>query len=314
MIWALVVLAVVLTVVCYVDARSLAYAHAKPLAHQLNRVRWLVGLSCTGAATAASGTPLLVAAFVLSAGAMGIIRYQWLLAWSGGREPLWELRQTIDKAAALQTNAFAARMLDAKQAEGMEKLIKRMRSLRTPETAELCDLEMANCEDWLAPSRSILIGAWRHVRIHELECELYGNAARAAEFDRSEATFRWRLHRTLAWLVDVGAADVSPENARLFSALLDELEEYRRPDTSRFVDLVSTTARAWLAREPKTDPWVSRKGFAALDPALDTEYRRLWPRAAVFYGAQLDERDIKYLTEVAGVMPRVQAPGPSTHP
>jgi hypothetical protein len=132
--------------------------------------------------------------------------------------------------------------------------------------------------------------------MHEIEQGLYGDLARRAELDRAEATFRWRLYRTFAWLIDAGDPDMSPDLRLRFEGLLDELHEFKRPDTERFIELVEESATSWLSSDPKSGPWLPAAGLVALGPVINDEYSRLWPATTVFFGAQLDERDMVHLS------------------
>jgi hypothetical protein len=211
------------------------------------------------------------------------------------REPKWELRELMRKAALLRNSHLNVEPKAAATVARMDDLISRMERARTPETSELCDLAVANYRDWLADRHSILVLGWRLIRIHEIELELYGRQARRAELDPAEATFRWRLLRVFSWMLDIADPDLDTDDREQLESWLAELDSFRRPDTEQFIDAVQASASAWLAVEPKTRSWVSGP-LSALGPTIEKEYNRLWPTWDTYYGVHFDGRDADYFS------------------
>ncbi len=298
--WATALIAVAMAAARYLGVRLiLRRALAKPLAHLLNAVRGIAIIIWLAAAPMALPAGLLIWSEVVIVSALLLIPYQWLIVISGGREPKGELRHVAWKAAVLYDKKLNQYPPPPRDIDRMRRLIQQMERARSPETSEFCDLQVAECRDWMAGACWILAQGWRAIRSHEIEQQLYGGFARPAKLDHAEATFRWQLFRVFAWLTDTGDQEMDRESRVLLEQLLAELDEFRRPDTERFIDLVKESATVWLSSEPRTGPWMPASGLVGLGPAINAEYARLWPGCAVFHGAQLDERDQAYFSQPA---------------
>lgn len=210
---------------------------------------------------------------------------RWLLR-IGGREPKWELRALQDAAGELTRSYPPPRRREF--VLPMERLIGRMKAITEPEIAEMRDLLVADFSDSLVGTHHFSDLGLRAVRIHQIEVEVFGPDARRAELDPAEATFRWHLYRTFGDMIDCGAAREPHYLARM-TELIEELEQYRRPDTEVFVDALQSSARDWLNSETPASWPVD--GVLSLGPTVEESFWRLWPRKSVFWGTDLDERD-----------------------
>jgi hypothetical protein len=79
--------------------------------------------------------------------------------------------------------------------------------------------------------------------------------------------------------------------------LLSSIGEYRRLDTSRFIDAVLQSADRWLANPAKGAPWITGYDFQALGPDGLDEVLKLWRRDAALWGAHLDDEDRRAIDE-----------------
>ena len=107
---------------------------------------------------------------------------------------------------------------------------------------------------------------------------------------------------------------MDPESRAFFEHLVVELDEFRRPDTVQFIDLVKESASAWLLTEPETSAWMPSFGRIGLGSAINAEYDRLWPGCAVFHGAHLDERDREYFAQPAVLASALGRSNPESQP
>jgi hypothetical protein len=309
-----VLLIAILCLVPLYDEWVLRWAHAKALAHYLNALRAVLGVPAVVVAVTHQSLPYLAAALLVLAVCLLAVPYSWIIRVSGGREPAWELRLAGWEAAVLRYSTRTKYPSTDGERGRMRGLMRRMEQARRPETSELCDLYLAECVDWLTGTYLPLARAWRAVRADEIERDLFGSPTAPVPLDPSEATFRWRLFRQLCWLADSGPEGMTTTQRRHFRALLDGLEQFRRPDTAGLLDLVRASAESWLARDSRHRPWTPRGHIEDLGPAVQAEQDKLWPSEAVFSGAQLDGEDAAYFSrpDVRADVLRVAEDGCST--
>jgi hypothetical protein len=179
----------------------------------------------------------------------------------------------------------------------LKETADRILLLRTPRTAELCDLMIAELDDLIAGYESWNGGGLRSIRMDELARELWSDEMPPPDNDPGEATFRWYLYKTFGRMMEIGAGDPSPEGRGEFHRLIDSLEEYRRPDTGAFLDAVRKSADAWIRNPPAGRPWIASYDFEELGPAGLEEIRWIWGREAAMWGASLDEEDLRNLQD-----------------
>jgi hypothetical protein len=227
-------------------------------------------------------------------GAVILIPVRWFVR-IGGREPTWEMRRA--KVEVAQIANRVRRNPASVTAVRIQDTIDRIETQRTPETAELCDLLIAELKDFLAGSESWNEAGRRSIRIDELCRELWADDMPSPDFSAGEATFRWHLYRAFGHMMEAAVADASAEKRSTFSKLRDSLEEFRRDDTYRFIDAVQQSADRWLARSRSDRPWIESFEFEPLGPEGLHEVRRIWGREAAMWGARLDEEDRRALAE-----------------
>jgi hypothetical protein len=232
--------------------------------------------------------PLATIGLGLAAFAFVAIPSSWMLA-IGGQDQKWELKRLQEEAAGLMTSYPSPMPADG--AARLRRLTREIGRLRTAETEELCRLLSERYQDWIdGSSRPLELGR-RAIRIYDLQRDLYPDDVRPTELSEAEATFRWRLYRTVMAMAELGTAEQTPEQESRFRELVAALDGYRRADTSSFIGGVQTSARAWLQRTPPRNPWTPAAGLPKGKPTIDDMRPRLWPRTSTFWGAILDEED-----------------------
>ena len=219
-----------------------------------------------------------------------------LLLRIGGIEPRWELRALQDEAGKLTRGYLPLRQPESRQS--LEHAIGRMEALKAPEVAEMRDLLVADFKDSLAGTYRPGCLGLRAIRIYQIERQLFGAEARPPELDPAEATFRWRLFRAFGDMIDCGSALREPAHLARLKELMGELEQYRRADTTVFLDALQKSARTWLESSTPA-PWPPEEGVRGLGPTIEKSYQELWPHKAVFWGAELDDRDMGDLPAAA---------------
>jgi hypothetical protein len=233
--------------------------------------------------------------------ALVLVPIRWVIR-VGGIEPKWELRALQDAAGEL-ANRYPTPPRPAEFVQPMKRLVGRMNAIRAPEIAEMRDLLVADFSDSIVGLHHFPDPGLRTIRVHQLECEIFGAQARRAELDPAEATFRWHLYRTFGDMIDAGAAR-EPEYLARMGELIEELEQYRRPHTEAFIDALQVSAREWLVSRTQA-PW-AEGGALSLGPTIERPFREIWPRKSILWGAELDDRDISALPIV---MEARQSPG-----
>jgi hypothetical protein len=226
--------------------------------------------------------------------ALVLVPIRWVVG-VGGIEPKWELRALQDAAGEL-TRRCSTLPKPPEFQQSMARLVGRMKAVKSPELAEMRDLLVADFSDSIVGLHHFNDLGLRAIRMHQIECKLFGPQARRGELDPAEATSRWRLYRTVGDMIDCGSAAREPEHLARLRQLIEELGEYRRPHTEELIDALQGSAREWLA-SGTPDPWPDG-GVLSLGPTVERSYGELWPRYSVFWGAQLDDRDLSNLPTV----------------
>jgi hypothetical protein len=277
-----------------VESESLSDGHARARAQVFNAARWafvialawvLIPVAFSQSGPQRGPTILALVAFI---GALVLVPVRWFVR-IGGRAPTWELRR-----AKIETTQLANKVRRDHAAVPpamVSDAISRIESLRTMETAELCDLIEAELEDLLRGVESWNEAGRRTIRVDALSCQLWPGAMPPPDHDPSEATFRWRMYRTFGGLMELGVADLSSASRDQFLSLLNALEHFRRPDTAAFIDDVKRSANGWLAESSSDRSWIEGLDFSALGPNGLDEVKQIWGRDAALWGAELDEAD-----------------------
>ena len=271
-----------------VERRMLLEDRARTRALLVDAIRLVAVAAMFLALPVAEPRPLATIGLGLAAFAFIAVPSTWMLA-IGGMDQKWDLRRVQDEAAALMARYPSPMPADG--AEKMRRIARYVRGLRTSQTAELCDLLIERYDDWVRGSHSPLCVARRSIRIYDLQRGLYPEDVRPMEQPEQEATFRWRLYRTVMGLADCGLANPTVEQEAEFRDLLTRLAEYRRDDTAEFVDGWRTSGEAWLSRGPSRGPWKPGAGATAGGKTFEDLRGELWPRTSTFWGAILDEED-----------------------
>ena len=278
----------------FVEWETLAEGHVRVRTQLLNVTRWaiVIALSWVLIPAAFSDTGPQRAATILGMagliGAVMLIPVRWFVRL-GGLEPAWELRR-----AKIEVSQLASRV---RRAPGsvtslrFQDAVDRISALRTSDTAELCDLLLAQLADLRAGAESWNEAGRRSIRIDDLCRRLWPDDMPAPDFDPDEATFRWHLYRTFGRLMELGGGEATRSSRAEFRSLLDDLEAFRRPDTYRFIDAVKQSADRWLLLPAGGATWISSFVFDVLGPDGLAEIKQIWGRDASMWGADLDERD-----------------------
>jgi len=235
-----------------------------------------------------------VLGLALLIGATILIPVRWFVKL-GGRDPIWELRRTKTEVSLLANKVRLGK--GGVAVSRLEETSRRLRALRSPSTGELCDLMQAQLDDLIAGGESWNEAGRRSIRIDELSRRVWPADMPPLEVEAEEATFRWRLYRHFGRMMELGSEERTPESLRDYRVLLSMIDEYRRPDTFRFIDAVHQSADRWLASPVDGTPWIAGYDFQALGPQGQGEVRKLWRRDASFWGAHLDEEDIHAINE-----------------
>jgi hypothetical protein len=282
------------------EGDGLSEAHARTRAQVLNAVRWavVIALSWVLIPSAASqpgpDRVTIIVGLALLIGATILIPVRWFVQF-GGRDPIWELRRTKTEVSLLANKVRLGK--GAVPVSRLEETVSHIRAIRTPSTAELCDLLAAQIDDLIAGHESWNEAGRRSIRIDELSREVWPYDMPPFEVHLDEATFFWRLYRHFGRMMEIGSVDATPDSLREFSELMASLDEFRRPDTCRFVDAVLQSADHWLDNPIKGTPWIAGYGFEVLGPNGLDEVLKLWRRDAVLWGAHLDDEDRLALKE-----------------
>jgi hypothetical protein len=275
------------------EGDSLTEAHARVRTQILNTTRWaivialswvLIPVAFSQPGSDRAATIVGLAALI---GAVMLIPVRWFVRL-GGRIQAWELRRAKVEMAQLANRIRRDR--GSVPATRIRDAIVRIETMRTSETSELCGLMAAELSDLLAGTESWNEAGRRSIRIDALARRLWPDDMPPPDFDLNEATFRWHLYRTFGQMMELGALDPSGGSKCAFRKLRDSIEEFRRPDTSRFIDAAQQSADRWLA-SPAGRPWVASFDFEALGPDGLDEIRKIWGRDAAMWGADLDNDD-----------------------
>ena len=276
------------------DWLGLREGYARRPAYLFDTLRWAAGVALAWVlievASSADPSDRTVSIVGLGAfvGALMLIPTTWFLLLAG-RRPAWELRGV--RVEVTQTTNRLRNDAGSVSPEQIRLLFDRINRSRTPATAELCDLLAAEVQDVAARTESWNEAGRRTIRIYELCREFWGADMPPPDFDRAEATFRWRLYRTFGELMERGVANPDRPLKTEFVYLLRALGGYRRSDTSAFIGDVRRSALRWLADDSCDQSWIAEFDFAVLGPNAVEEMRRIWGRDSTLWGAELDEDD-----------------------
>jgi hypothetical protein len=296
--WRLIVLVVATVagpVLWWAEEWELRRAHARLRTRALNALRlggaytFLVAGLVIGSQP---GSPSLVLLPLgLAVIGLAVVPMSWVLR-AGGLAPIWEIRQVY--RAASRQKGRGPTPLPAEIAAAQRRYRDRLEYLKAPATSEWINLMVADIDDWIS-SRYWLVDVGRRlIRLHEIDLEMLGAEAPAAERSPEEATFLWLLYRIFARMYDWGGAPRSPDTDDDFRSLAAQLDQFRRPDTEAFIDGIQASAHAWAASGLEAQ-WGRADGITGLGPDIDAEYWRLWPNLRVIWGAELDEDDRREL-------------------
>jgi hypothetical protein len=279
----------------FAESETLSEGHARARAQFLNAARWgfVVALSWVliPAADSAPGPERAATIIGLTVliGAVILIPLRWFVRM-GGRQGAWELRR-----AKLEVSRLANRVRhdrDSVAPARIQGTADRVRSLRTPETAELSDLMIAELDDLMVGEERWLESGRRSIRLDYLSRALWLEEMPPPDNDPDEATFRWHLYRIFGRMMELGLTDPSKDDLAEFHRLMDSLEEYRRPDTNGFIEAVLRSATTWLD-DTAAGPWIRSYEFEALGPFGLEEIQWIWGREAAMWGAYLDADDLR---------------------
>ncbi|HEX7491465.1 MAG TPA: hypothetical protein VF337_07155 [Candidatus Limnocylindrales bacterium] len=283
-----------------VEGDDLSEAHARTRTQVLSAARWAVVIACSWllipAATSQSGPDRVatVLGLALLIAVTILVPVRWFVQM-GGRDPIWELRRTKTEVSLLANRVRLGK--GTVPVSRLEETIARLRALRAPSTAELCDLLAAQVDDLMAGREAWNEAGRRSIRIDELSREIWPQDMPPYEVDADEATFSWRLYRHFGKMMELGSAVATPASLRRYRQLAVSIDEFRRPDTFRFIDAVLQSADRWLANPIEGAPWIDGYDFAALGPDGLEEVLKLWRRDAALWGAHLDDEDLSALQE-----------------
>ena len=282
-----VVFAILLAVLFRAEREALAERRARRRAMLLDAGRLTAALLMFLALPIAEPRPLATIGLGLAAFAFVAVPTSWALN-AGGIDPRWELRRLQVEGAELMARYHSP--MPPEGAEKMRGVIADLDGARSAETAELCDLLAARYEDWIAGEYRPLEMGRRVIRIYDLQRRLFGDEVRPPDLSEAEATFRWRLYRVFAEMVDCGVAEPTARQEDRFSKLIRELESHRRHDTGVFIDGLRLSATVWQEAPGPRQAWQPaapiRRGAAQGKRAP-----ALWPHTSVFWGAILDGAD-----------------------
>ena len=279
-----------------VESQSLSEGHARARTQLFNAGRWgfVIALSWVLIpATLSQPGPERVATILgltVLIGALILIPVRWFIR-IGGRSGYWELRR-----AKLEVSRLANRVKHDKasvNAARLQEAADRVRHLRTPATAQLCDLMVAELEDLLAGTESWNEGGRRSIRIDQLARDLWADEMPPPDNDPAEATFRWSMYKAFGRMMEIGATQPSPDERDDFRRLMASLESCRRPDTNALIGAVLNSAEEWLEGPAGGKPWIASYDFDELGPSGLEEIRWIWGREAAMWGAFLDEDDLR---------------------
>jgi hypothetical protein len=283
----------------YAELETLRERHARPRAQFLNAARWGLVIALAWvlipAADSAPGPEraATIIGLTVLVGAVILVPLGWFIRM-GGREGDWELRRSKLEVSRLANRVKHDR--DSVTPARIKEAAARVRYLRTPETAEVCDLMIAELEDLLAGEERWLEGGRRSIRLDYLSRALWLEEMPPPDNDPDEATFLWSLYKVFGRMMELGLADPSRDDLVEFRHLLDSLEEYRRPQTNGFIEAALRSATTWLA-DTAAGPWISSYEFEALGPSGLEEVQWLWGREAAMWGADLDGDDLRAIKQ-----------------
>lgn len=296
---------------------GLTEAHARPRTQVLNCARWGIVIALAWvlipAAFAQPGPERAATIFGMAAlvGSLMLVPVRWFVRL-GGLERGWELRRAKIETAQLAN--MVRRNRGSVTPIRLRAEIDRITALRAPETAELCDLMVAEINDLIAGKESWNEAGRRTIRLDEIGRKLWPEDMPAPDYDPDEATYRWLLYRTFGRMMELGVPNPSRSSLAEFRRLRGSLTQFRRPDTAAFVNAVKRSADDWLAESTAARPWIESFQFEALGPHGLEIVRAIWGRDAALWGADLDEDDRRAIAEDLARRALAVAEGPAKSP
>jgi hypothetical protein len=276
------------------DAVRLRADHARLGALFLDLARWLAVLALAWGAIVMAATDSSMYRTITIVGmgglavALMIVPAPWFVLFAG-RDPSWELRSLrVEISNATNRIRRDRALVTPARIRG---LIGRTRRSRTPGTAELCDLLEAELTDVTAGDEAWNEAGRRSIRIDELCRGLWGREVPQPDYDRAEATFRWRLYRIFGQLMELGTARPTPAARGEFVYLLRSLGAFRRSDTAPFISDVRRSALRWLSDGSAERAWIENLDFSVLGPNAAEGLQSIWGRDSAMWGAELDADD-----------------------
>jgi len=283
-----------------VESEGLSRIHARVRTQILNCVRWALVIALTWLIVPATfaqedpDRPVVVIGMIALAAALMLIPVRWLVRL-GGRVHTWELRSARIEVAQLSNRVRRDPTLVP--AERLDLAIARVNLLRTPGTREFCELLLSELEDLRAGTESWNEAGRRSIRLYGLGRQMWPGEMPPADYESTEATFRWRLYRTFGRMMEVGASRRTRDCLDEFEKLLASLEAFERDDTKPFLDDVRRSANDWLDGHSGAGPWIDGYDFTPLGPNGLDEVRALWGRDSALWSAELEEEDLHSLEQ-----------------
>jgi hypothetical protein len=213
----------------------------------------------------------------------------------GGLTPRGELWMLNLEVAEYWNKHGLDRERDPARVDAVRGLLARLEACRTPETAELVDLLVLDYSDRLARTVPSNVLVARAIRTQEIRRRLYPKLAYPPKLETKEAAFRWHLRRALGRVQIAGVTGLDDVEDARFRELVAALDDHRRDDTARLIDLVQQSALDWLADGAGED-WIGHARLMDVGPEVDRLFRAACPDLGVFSGAVLDPEDEALVT------------------
>jgi len=194
----------------FAEGDSMVEGHARTRTQIINTVRWVIVITLswmlipTALAEPSAQRAEAVVGLAALIGATILIPVKWFVR-IGGLEPTWELRRTKIEVALLANRV--RRGTGNISPSRLRETVDRIALIKTPETAEMCDLLTAQLEDLIAGREPWNEAGRRSIRIDELGRELWPTDMLAPDFASEEATFRWHLYRHFGRMMELGTGN-----------------------------------------------------------------------------------------------------------
>ena len=118
---AIAVVAASLTFFCWNNLVTLRRAFARRLAFFTVVLRWLVGVACLLVIGLLNLPLVAVVALAILVVVVALVPYRWTLAATGGREPVWEMRELMGPLIELQNRPLRHQRDEQSQAKEITK-------------------------------------------------------------------------------------------------------------------------------------------------------------------------------------------------